>query len=69
VVIENPHATNEPDERGTGPTDGVDDGRFTMSIEQFFRTYDLLRLATVEHAAEVGDFPAVSPGGPGTAVA
>jgi hypothetical protein len=49
VEVENPHATNEPDLRGGGPTDGVDDGRFDMNLEDFLRSFDLLRIGTVTH--------------------
>jgi hypothetical protein len=60
---ENPHARNEPDLDGNGPTDGVNDGRFTMTLDSFFRNFDLLRLATVEHEPQLGDFPMPAPNG------
>lgn len=49
VVMHNPHATNEPDLRGTGPADGKDDGIFTYTLGQFLRNFDLLRFANVAH--------------------
>lgn len=57
IHVENPHARNEPDLDGTGPTDGVNDGGFDMSLDSFLRNFDLLRLATVQHEAQPGDFP------------
>lgn len=69
VIVQNPHASNEPDERGTGPADGVNEGRFTMNLDAFFRSYDLLRLASVEHKPQLGDFPTPDPSGSGTAMA
>ncbi|MBN2798363.1 MAG: hypothetical protein JXX28_04385 [Deltaproteobacteria bacterium] len=37
VHLRNPHHTNEPDLHGDGPADGVDDGAFDLSLDQFFR--------------------------------
>lgn len=64
VILENPHARNEPDLDGTGPVDGVNEGRFTLTLDGFFRNFDLLRLATVEHDPAMGDFPTPDPNGP-----
>ena len=47
VVLESPWGESEWDEQGTGPKDGVDDGRFALTIEQLFRNIDMLRSATV----------------------
>jgi hypothetical protein len=49
VEMHNPHATNEPDLRKTGPADGKDDGVFHYTLGQFLRNFDLLRLADVSH--------------------
>jgi hypothetical protein len=49
VEMHNPHATNEPDMRQTGPADGKDDGVFHYTLGQFLRNFDLLRLADVTH--------------------
>ncbi len=49
VMMQNPHAANEPDLRGTGPADGKNDGEFAMTLDQFLRSFDLLRMATVAH--------------------
>jgi len=49
VQMHNPHATNEPDMRGTGPADGKDDGQFTYTLDQFLRCFDLLRMNDVSH--------------------
>jgi len=49
VQMHNPHATNEPDMRGTGPADGKDDGQFTYTLDQFLRCFDLLRMNDVTH--------------------
>ena len=39
VTLRNPHHNEEPDLHGTGPTDGVNDGVFSISLDQFFRNY------------------------------
>jgi hypothetical protein len=49
VLMHNPHATNEPDMRGTGPADAKDDGKFSYTLDQFLRNFDLLRFADVAH--------------------
>jgi hypothetical protein len=49
VRMHNPHATNEPDMRSTGPADGVDDGQFSYTLDQFLRCFDLLRMNDVSH--------------------
>jgi hypothetical protein len=69
VVMQNPHAGNEWDEKGTGAPDGANDGTFTLSLDQFLRSTDLLRSATVQQAAQVGDFPTPQPGPGGTQTA
>ncbi|MBN1335292.1 MAG: DUF4157 domain-containing protein [Deltaproteobacteria bacterium] len=63
VVMQNPHAGNEPDLEGRGPSDRVNEGRFTLTLDQFLRNVDLLRFATVESesAGLVGDFPEANP--------
>jgi len=60
IVVENPHAGNEPDLDGNGPKDGKNDGRFDMSLDSFLRNFDMLRLATVDHKPQLGDFPTPS---------
>jgi hypothetical protein len=59
VVMQNPHAGNEPDLEGTGPVDTVNEGEFTLTLDQFLRNADMLRYATVESSSTspVGDFP------------
>jgi len=47
VVLENPHARNEPNMNG--PIDAVNEGRFTLTLDSFLRNTDLLRLAAVDH--------------------
>ncbi|MCB9761126.1 MAG: hypothetical protein H6739_14900 [Alphaproteobacteria bacterium] len=39
VTLMNPHHTNEPDPHGRGPADGVDDGRFDVSLDTFLRSF------------------------------
>lgn len=41
VQLRNPHGGNEPDRRGTGPADGQNDGRFSLSLESWFRVFGL----------------------------
>ncbi|MDX9723578.1 MAG: hypothetical protein RBU37_22720 [Myxococcota bacterium] len=41
VVLENPHAGNEPYMNGTGPKDGKNDGRFTLPLDAFLRNSEL----------------------------
>lgn len=64
VTMENPHATNEWDEKGTGAPDGKDQGRFNLTLDQLLRNTDLLRTATVNHDPQIGDFPTPDPNGP-----
>lgn len=47
VELRNPHHTNEPDMQGEGPADGTDDGRFDMTLDQFFRNLSGIDLAVV----------------------
>ena len=35
--------------RSTGPADGVDDGQFSYTLDQFLRCFDLLRMNDVSH--------------------
>src|SRR3569833_2748222 len=49
VQMHTPHATTEPDMRGTGPAGGKDDGQFTYPLDQFLRCFDLLRMNDVSH--------------------
>lgn len=49
VVVENPHAGNELDLRGDGPTDKRPDGRFTLTLDQFLRMFGGLGIAAVTH--------------------
>lgn len=60
VTMENPHAGNEWDEKGTGAPDGANQGRFNLTLDQFLRSTDLLRTATVKHDPQIGDFPTPS---------
>jgi peptidoglycan hydrolase-like protein with peptidoglycan-binding domain len=39
VTMQNPHHANEPDLENTGPVDGMNDGRFNMTLDQFFRNF------------------------------
>ncbi|TNE90518.1 MAG: hypothetical protein EP330_07885 [Deltaproteobacteria bacterium] len=47
VELRNPHHTNEPDMEGNGPLDGNDDGRFDMTLDQFFRNLSGIDIAIV----------------------
>ncbi len=51
LEIENPHARNEPDLDGSGPTDGANDGRFDMSLDSAFRNFSWLEATVVDHTA------------------
>lgn len=48
VQIRNPHRTNEPDLEANGPSDGVDDGVFEFSLDQFFRNFTATDFAKIE---------------------
>lgn len=49
VVIRNPHRTNEPDVHGEWTTeDGSDDGIFTISLTQFFRSFTAIDVGVVD---------------------
>jgi hypothetical protein len=53
VTLRNPHHTNEPDIHNTGsPADGNDEGRFVMTLDQFFRNFT---------SVEAGVFPTTTP--------
>jgi len=41
VQLRNPHGGNEPDAQGTGPQDGSEDGRFSLSLESYFRMFSV----------------------------
>ena len=43
VDMGNPHHSNEIDLHGDGPEDGVDDGLFTMTLDQFMRGFDSIQ--------------------------
>ncbi len=52
ITMQNPHHANEPDLENTGPTDGNNDGRFNMTLDQFFRNFT---------SVEAGVFPTTAP--------
>jgi hypothetical protein len=49
VVMENPHAGNEPDLRGEGAADKRPDGRFELTLDQFLRCFGELGIGAVTH--------------------
>ena len=52
VVLQNPHARNEPDLDGDGPDmDGTNEGRFTMSLDQLLRNFSWFETTVIDHAA------------------
>lgn len=51
VDLMNPHGTNEPDEHGRrkgGPEDKLDDGRFSLSLGQYLRSFEFQQFGTVK---------------------
>ena len=50
VMLQNPHARNEPDLDGDGPDlDPVNEGRFAMSLDQLFRNFSWFETTVIDH--------------------
>ena len=50
IHLRNPHHANEPDIMRTGPADGVDDGAFTLTLDQFFRAFTSVEAGVFKRA-------------------
>ncbi|MFZ5480576.1 MAG: hypothetical protein ACOZNI_27685 [Myxococcota bacterium] len=51
VVMQNPHAENEPNLDGSAASDGKNDGRFDLSLRSFLRDIDMLRSGDIQGPA------------------